>query len=148
MNFSNCQSKAHDQHMILMGHNTDNSMMSSVEKVFLTKNAGTGDDNRKKQNYENRNWKKEEQGNSSSPSPKRTAQGTGLPGDREVDYKNPKTVVNENEDTKCKFCEARESLHLQDESGNNFEFKKGQRKHYLEARHKNIIQFPDTVDTS
>ena len=39
---------AYDQQMILMGHNTDNSMMSSVEKVFFTKNAGTGDDNRKK----------------------------------------------------------------------------------------------------
>ena len=30
---------AHDQQMILMGHSTDNSMMNSAEKVFITKNA-------------------------------------------------------------------------------------------------------------
>ena len=56
---------------------------------------------------------------------------------------SPKTIANETKDTKCKFCEAIKSLHLQDESGNNFEFKTGQRKHYLEAGHKNIIQFPE-----
>ena len=33
---------------------------------------------------------------------------------------------NENKDTKCKFCEEIESLQLQDESGNNIKFKKGQ----------------------
>ena len=130
---------AHEQQLTLIGHETDTSTMNSVEEVFLIKNAGTQEDGNKKNT--------EEQRNSSSPSlnrsPKRTAPGTGLPDDRKINHIDTKTVVNENKDTKCKFCEARESLHLQDESGNNFEFKKGQRKHYLEARDKNIIQFQE-----
>ena len=130
---------AHEQQLTLIGHETDTSTMNSVEEVFLIKNAGTQEDGNKKNT--------EEQIKSSSSSlnrsPKRTAPGTGLPDDRKINHIDTKTVVNENKDTKCKFCEARESLHLQDESGNNFEFKKGQRKHYLEARHKNIIQFQE-----
>ena len=39
------------------------------------------------------------------------------------------------------FCKTREKLKLRDECENNFIFKEGQKKHYLEARH--VIHFPE-----
>ena len=122
---------AYRQQTILMGHDTEVSTKTTADRVCIANNEKVLGDTSTINSVEKvflikhaetqEDETKEEQSNSSSP----------------------KTIVNENKDTKCKFCEAIESLHLQDESGNNFEFKTGQRKHYLEAGHKNIIQFPE-----
>ena len=96
--------------MILMGHNTDTTTTNSVERVFITKNAGTREDGHKKQNNEDQHWKKEGQGNNSPPSPKRTAPSTVPPHDGKEDHRHPKTGVDDDGATHCDFCVSRKKL--------------------------------------
>ena len=91
---------AHRQQTIFMGHDTEVSTKTTADRVCIANNEKVLADTSTINSVEKvflikhaetqEDETKEEQINSSSP----------------------KTIVNENKDTKCKFCEAIESLHL------------------------------------
>ena len=130
---------AHDQQMILIGHSTDNSMMNSAEKVFITLYAGAKEAYKSRQNNGSQNWHKEQK-QDPPKSPKATLPKTVLPEDK----KDNKKEHNHETDFTCTFCDQITNLKLTDESGTNFQYKSDQKKHFRGKKEDHPdIWYPD-----
>ena len=126
--------------MILMGHNTDTTMMNSVEKVFITKDVGAHANGYKKQNNEDQYFKYEGHVNNPPLGPKGKTTSTDPPNNGKKDELDPRAMVDENPQTICQFCDSRKKLNLTDASETDFIFQQGQRKHFLQVRSSKIVK--------